>query len=500
MQDEIESDSEPDSSDHDASDMDDDTALAKAQAFAAAVKSTSKSTTAVASGDSLTAAMAELDMDHYDDDDDADLPARRILGAGNPGMAYHRNPADDPYLSRAGPDSQSEDDSEAEDLRIKDGDLVILSARSDEDVSHLEMWVYEEPDDRGDGNLYVHHAVLLPAFPLALAWLDVDPSGRQERGNFVAVGSFEPGIEIWNMDVLDVVEPVAVLGGADYKAAAAQLMAEENDDDDDDDASEEKSKKKKTKKKKSKKNKESSAAVPHIPVRPGSHEDAVLGLSWNKDYRNVLASASADKTVKVWDVAAGTASHTLRYHTGKVQAVAWNPVEAPVLVSGGFDKRVCMADMRTPGGDPIAWEIPADVEALSWDPHNPTHFAVSAENGEVLFFDARGGAGSAPLLRLAAHSKATSTLSFSPGVRGLMLTASTDKKVKVWGVDAAAGEAPELLASADLKVGAVFAASFCRDAPLVLAAGGAKGEVAVWDTANSSAVTDWAKKQSAIDD
>ena len=73
-----------------------------------------------------------------------------------------------------------------------------------------------EPADQGQGpsNLYVHHDVLLPAFPLALAWLDCSSSGRQEPGNFAAIGTMKPGIEIWDLDVLDTVEPMAVLGGS----------------------------------------------------------------------------------------------------------------------------------------------------------------------------------------------------------------------------------------------------------------------------------------------
>jgi periodic tryptophan protein 1 len=152
-------------------------------------------------------------------------------------------------------------------------------------------------------------------------------------------------------------------------------------------------------------------------------------------------------------------------------------------------------DVRTPEGDAVRWEVPADVEALAWDPHSPTCFAVAVESGEVLFLDARRGAGSAPLASVAAHAKAATCLSFCPAVPGLMLTASTDKQVKLWSVPQ--GAAPALLASQDLKVGGVFSAAFCRDAPMVVAAGGAKGTVSVWDTRNTESVVEWAKAQGA---
>ena len=93
-------------------------------------------------------------------------------------------------------------------------DLLILAARNDEDVSSLEVWLYEEADSKGEANIYVHHEIMLPAFPLSLAWLDCNPRGSSDQaGNFVAVGTFMPEIEIWNLDMIDSVEPAATLGG-----------------------------------------------------------------------------------------------------------------------------------------------------------------------------------------------------------------------------------------------------------------------------------------------
>ena len=79
----------------------------------------------------IDAAMAELDMEHYDDEDD-NVPG--LFGTGkHPGMAYHSRAEDDPYLDK------EISDSDDEELVLKKSDFLILAARNEDDVSHLEV-------------------------------------------------------------------------------------------------------------------------------------------------------------------------------------------------------------------------------------------------------------------------------------------------------------------------------------------------------------------------
>jgi periodic tryptophan protein 1 len=55
---------------------------------------------------------------------------------------------------------------------------MLAAVKTEDDISHLEVYIFEENDD----NLYVHHDVMLPAFPLCVEWLDFRVGRRAAEG------------------------------------------------------------------------------------------------------------------------------------------------------------------------------------------------------------------------------------------------------------------------------------------------------------------------------
>lgn len=65
---------------------------------------------------------------------------------------------------------------------------------------------------------------------------------------------------------------------------------------------------------------------------------------FNPSAENILASASGDFTIKIWDVATGQAPLTLK-HTDIVQSLSWN-ASGDLLVTTSRDKKIRVWDVR----------------------------------------------------------------------------------------------------------------------------------------------------------
>ncbi|EMC95200.1 hypothetical protein BAUCODRAFT_577813 [Baudoinia panamericana UAMH 10762] len=409
--------------------------------------------------------LAEYDMDRYDEDMDGAVDSNAESKANNSifgniqGLAYYEDASEDPYLMLPEQGDASDDD-EREELQILPTDNLILTAKVEDEVACLELLVMEGEQD----HLYVHHDVMLPAVPLCVEWFDFRPNKASETGNFAAVGTMEADIELWDLDVVDSMFPAAILG------QNSQAMPEA--------PSEPATKKKRKKSQK---------------VNDAYHVDSVLSLAANRHHRNLLASASADKTIKLWDLNTCTAAHSYSHHTDKVCALSWHPSQSSVLLSGSYDRTIVAADMRAPNATVPRWGVESDVEQVRWDPHDEHIFYVSTESGMLHCFDTRqlpsSPERSKAKWRLQAHQKSLSCFSINPVVPGFIATASTDRTVKLWDVSAVTA-APSMVVSRDLGVGKVFSANFAPDEAVAfrLAVAGSKGAVQVWDTSTNRAV------------
>lgn len=399
--------------------------------------------------------LKEYDLDNYDDDEDDGAPKdgpTSIFGNVK-SLAYYNSNKDDPYITLQADD----DDEDREDLQILATDNLILSAKVEDEMAHLEVYVYEDEAD----NLYVHHDIMLPAIPLAVEWLDIPVNkgaeGSEQVGNYVAIGTMEPDIEIWDLDMIDCMYPNAILGQGSNPQSGE----------------------KKKKKKKSKKTSDE------------YHVDAVLSLAANRKHRNLLASASADKTIKLWDLNTATCAKSYTYHTDKVCSVAWHNVEATILLSGSYDRTVVAADMRAPDAKAPRWGVESDVENVRWDPHNENNFFVSTEGGAVHYHDIRNApsdpTGTKSVWTLQAHDESVSSFDVNSVIPGYMATGSTDRTVKLWNISATG---PSMVVSRNLDVGKVFATNFAPDPEVAfrLAVAGSAGTMHVWDTSTNAAV------------
>lgn len=118
------------------------------------------------------------------------------------------------------------------------------------------------------------------------------------------------------------------------------------------------------------------------------HKMGINDIGWSRDAR-YLCSASDDQAVILWDAESGTRLNTLTGHSNFVFSVKFNPA-GNMLVSGSFDETVRIWDVRT---CEIIKDLPAHSDPVTAVDINQdgTTIVSSSFDGLVRIWDASNG-------------------------------------------------------------------------------------------------------------
>jgi WD40 repeat protein len=161
--------------------------------------------------------------------------------------------------------------------------------------------------------------------------------------------------------------------------------------------------------------------------RRHEHSDSVTAVAWSAD-GTVLATGSADATVKLWNAKSGTTISTIYSIRSTVTAMAFSP-DSKYLAVAAVDLSIRVFRLSDGVLVKMMFGHTKPIEALAFHP-NGWLFASGSRDGTVGLWNAAKGIGN---VRIESSSRPISCVAFSPD--GMRLAAGgQDKTVRLWEV------------------------------------------------------------------
>ena len=211
-------------------------------------------------------------------------------------------------------------------------------------------------------------------------------------------------------------------------------------------------------------------------LRLRDHAAPVKAIAFSPDSR-LMASASADTTIKLWRTVDGDIAciATLHGHASSVEAVAFSPL-GDLLATGGADHSLRLWSLDAPGESRLLGAHQDEVTCLAFDAHGKTLYS-GGRDGAVRAWNLTGGEarilhrGDAWIRAIASHPRTNALATLDRGGKVLLLDPSSPAKPSVFGAHGANADALAFSPGGDL-----------------LLSGGRDGAIRLWDSMRGSAL------------
>ncbi|MEG4110672.1 MULTISPECIES: WD40 repeat domain-containing protein [unclassified Microcoleus] len=157
----------------------------------------------------------------------------------------------------------------------------------------------------------------------------------------------------------------------------------------------------------------------------GAHKAGIVSLAFSP-IAQTLASSSSDGTIKLWNLRSRECSQTIK---GYANCLALSP-DGQTLATGGWDRNIQLRQLSNPDSSITLAGHFNSINAIAFSPDGRTVISASAD-GNIKFWNASTGEN---FYTISGHQISVTCLTFSSDGETI-ISGSIDKTIKIWGVN-----------------------------------------------------------------